>query len=370
VFASVGLLLANVSPAHAHGGPEAKAFLPSWGVVSSSHGLFFEQEEWGWVCNDVLGYGNVVDLLAVGERLLIPTSHGLVWTDDRCDYQQAAGLEGRWVSRVLPANGALWASTYEGIWRSDDGVSWTAVDGPWQPGVRDLAVLDGEFAVFAVEESAAVVHLGTLGGDWRRVDLPLLGTQVEVLVTNEQGVWFHTPKGLQDRLARLEPSGQIATYPLTDRPINGILLEDGIEISLFGEGVLRWEGDRWSFAVEPALSALMQREGQAFSAIDFLDGGRGARLLKGDTWVEWLAFDEVAGPVSCPAESVAASCAADWPATRAALLAEPAASPAPESTPRADRWKWFAFAGFVILAVRRATRKSRSLKAKEPPAPK
>lgn len=342
-------------PAHAHSGrfPETQQLLFEGDAlvgVASTVGLLVPSEgRWRWTCRAGIGLRLQEDPVwaRVDGRFVVASFDGIV-VGEPCAFEYVPELRRQAVLDVhVAADGVLFAITSNGagpnaLWRSDDGVSWSAIDALALPTLYDRvrtapsdprviyvsgfvppeAVGERRTAIVRVSEDggASFVERSTLLEDG---ELSLL--LLEVDATDPRRVLAH---------ARRDPARRDRSERLLESRDGGATWETRFEVPLFGGfaragDVLfvggRDPGEPPPLAGPPRVFGIWRaREGEAFGQV-FADaqvkclhvqgdalyaclGGSSAFQVgrsrdEGRSFEPVLRFDEIAGPASCEASA-------------------------------------------------------------------
>jgi len=322
-----------------HGGPPSSDAL-LWDdagdmIVASSHGLFFADGDWDWVCDEIFGTSLPSDVVRIQDRLWVSTTSGLAWSTTGCDWTWLPVFEGEmvWDLAVDPeVPDKVWALTEDGLWQSTDSGSnfsfagTPASDASLRSFIRMpngtwtvLGFLDGQATAWREDEER-----------WASAQLPVDGGQLIALGTDPAGNAygrFPLASGA-DELLRLEPDGSVYRVLVTDQPIGAFLsIDDVLLVSVPGAGtsVSTDQGRSWTSRDPQTLRCLTVHEDRIWGCPDddrnllwvhtdmsFLD--------EQSQWTQGPRFNDTDGP-RCDA---LAECDAVWPQVAQELGLTPA----------------------------------------------
>jgi len=365
------LLALFISDAGANGRPpgtisiEARAGHPDDVVIGTTFGVVITHDgggTWRWLCEAGLGYGGPFDphLVWFGSGTIVVTAlKGLQVSSDGCTWRTPTELGGRFASVIARAGEhALFAAVSDAddahLYRSaDEGQTFTQVSSPgpentyWEsiavaPSDPDRVYLAGW--VITPERTKDVVLVASRDGGKTFAPMasaslaprspqsaitvvaiaPTDPDQLYVRVTNQAG-----KPG--DAIYRSGDAGAhfVKVLALADSITglvvrhNGDVLAQAPQLGLYRS---KDHGRSFSrFTTSPALHGhcLIETSDDAlWSCTENFGAERmgAARSPDGTTWSRTLRYEELAGPVACPAGTKQASCAThDWCAVRTQL---------------------------------------------------
>lgn len=321
------LVFAWTAAAWAHGGPPFTD-LVVWGpdglrTLATSHGLLFEDDGWGWVCEEVLGDAARSGLARTSEAWLLGSTHGVLRSTDGCDWSWNEELRGKVVGslRVDPQDpDVVWVAGLEGLWRSDDhGVSFSLFTTPAEGASVRSAVIaaDGTFYVLGFQGSDPTVWVGA-GDAWTSAVLPVSGGRLEAIGTDPLGRGYgRFPLGSgADQLLRFGRDGSvedllsselnIAAFKATEQALYVSLRRGGVQVSTD-------DGESWASAAPDGVECLLEVDGTWFSCPE---EGEAIALQTASApigpWTTELPFNQIGAP-RCAAETTAgAACVEIW----------------------------------------------------------
>gem|GEM_PF-5131204 len=317
-----------IATALGHGGPPRTHSL-MWDasgntIVSSSHGLIFEDDGYSWVCDEVLGTVAPSEVIQSNDNLLMRSTQGVAFSTDGCQWTWAEGSEGLVIWDIATDTvdpGTVWIATEDGLWRSTDaGESFTFSDTPNpSASIRSFVQMpDMSWTILGFLDGLPMAWRGT-ADDWQTIDLPARGGHLIALGTDDEGhAYARMPEASgADTLIGVAPDGDVSTLLDLDKRIDAFISLDGaILISVQDTGLqlssdhgVTWE----SRGIEPTRCLIVHDE-QLFGCPDDSERRMWSYTsldLSTETtqWLPGPAFDRVSGQ-RCDASL---SCDMVWP---------------------------------------------------------
>jgi hypothetical protein len=303
------------SAAFGHGGPPRSDAL-MWDssgdmIVSSSHGLIFEDEGYSWVCDEVLGSAVPTEVIQSRDVLLTRSTQGVAFSKNGCDWTWSGGIDGLvvWdIATDIEDPEIVWSATEAGLWRSEDaGETFTPAGTPDPAAsVRSFVQMpDMSWTVLGFVGGEPTAWLGSTD-DWLSVALPTEGGHLIALGSDDSGhAYARLPMASgTDRLVRLSPDGEVATLLETETSIDAFLSVDGsLLVSIQGMGlhVSTDLGQTWQTRGTEPTRCLTVHDGQLYGCPDdprrLMWSSTALDLLTEATdWTPGLGFDQVSGP--------------------------------------------------------------------------
>ena len=304
-----------VATAFGHGGPPRTDAL-LWDsddsmIVSSSHGLIFEDEGYSWVCDEALGSAVPSEVVQSGDVLLMRSSQGVAHSTDGCQWTWSEGHDGQliWdIATDIEDPQTVWSITEDGLWQStDSGQRFTFFGAPDSgASIRSFVQMpDMRWTVLGFVGAQPTAWTGQMD-DWQVAVLPTTGGHLITLGTDDAGhAYARLPLASgADKLVRISPDGQVTTLLETTRGIQAFLsVDDVLLISVRGEGLqLSTDlGQTWTSRGSEPTRCLTIHDDQLYGCPD--DERRrmwsvtSMDLLSETTdWTAGPGFDEVSGP--------------------------------------------------------------------------
>jgi len=308
-------ILLWASTAFGHGGPPSSEQL-LWGdsdqvMVTSTHGFFFEDGDWDWVCEEIFGTSLPTDVIATPTRILVASTNGLASSTGGCDWGWADEFAGQLIWDLAldeQTESGVWLVSETGLWHSDDyGAQFTGFDLP-APNASLRSVVPmagGTLTLFGFIDGQATAWQGS-ADNWTALPLPVTGGHLIGLDVDDFGnVYGRFPRaGGSDELLRISADGSVTSILETDERIGALVaVGSDVMVSVNREGT--WlssdQGESWTWGDAETFACLVDHDDFIWGCPN--DGSEHMWLRTGDplgvspkTWESGPMFSDVSEP--------------------------------------------------------------------------
>ena len=305
----------------------------TWPVVQSNWGFFYrKEEEWKWLCPDVLETTDLYFLdVDEGDNWWFGTLDGLWMSQNQCDISKNA-FDGEFVSYIDSSDGELFVSTATGfqenaLWFSDDNGETFSNIGTFGNDSRIYEFRHNEDGlwVLTVRNLQTYVRWKGQNNEWQSFSI---SEQVEgwvtLLMTQDDMLWFSSRMEEDYNLWTIDTQGNLKNLLEIEMEIKtGTIIEDGIIVGGDVGHVISFDnGETWSQKrTHPETACLMNHNGYLYACThNWLDGAAVMRTQargQPESWI-WepiFSFSDVYSIIECPVTSVTTQyCSQRWEA--------------------------------------------------------